>query len=89
MSSKLKPGKFDCYANALPDEEMFVILARDPDFYRLVSEWAQRRIQDIQCGLRPESDWPMVIEAQSCAVNGADWRRRNNGKWRASSGKDD
>ena len=26
---KENPGRFDCYANALPDEPMFVLLARE------------------------------------------------------------
>jgi hypothetical protein len=82
MGSKAEPGKFDCYANALPDEPMFILLARDPDFHRLVMKWARRRSQDIQCGLRPDSDMTMVAEAQECAFNGRKWRKENNGKWR-------
>jgi hypothetical protein len=82
MGTKSDPGGFDCYANALPDEPMFVLLARDPDFERLVREWASRRADDIRCGLRPGGDWPMVIEAQTCAKEGAAWRKANDGKWR-------
>lgn len=29
MGTKNNPGAFDCYANAEPDEPMFVLLARD------------------------------------------------------------
>lgn len=83
MGSKNEPGDFDCYANALPDEPMFILLARDPDFHRLVMEWANRRSADVQCGARPESDMHMVAEAQACAFNGREWRKKNNGKWRA------
>jgi hypothetical protein len=82
MSAKNNPGRFDCYANALADEPMFVLLARDPDFYRLVMEWVKRRGADIRCGERPETDWPMVNEAQDCAAAGEKWRRENKGKWR-------
>jgi hypothetical protein len=67
MGSKIQPGKFDCYANALPDEPMFVLLARDPD---------------IQCGLRPQSDAALVAEAEECAWAGQEWRRKNDGAWR-------
>ena len=84
MGSKIQPGKFDCYANALPDEPMFVLLARDPDFFRLVRKWAKRRSKDVQCGLRPESDMAMVAEAEKCAYDGRDWRKKNNGAWRAA-----
>jgi hypothetical protein len=28
MGTKNVPGKFDCYANALPDEPTFVLLGR-------------------------------------------------------------
>lgn len=84
MGTKNNPGDYDCYANALPDEPMFIILGRDPDFSRLVNEWAQRRTADIQCGLRPQSDWHMVFEAQTSAAAGAKWRKENDGKWLAS-----
>lgn len=29
MGTKNNPGTFDCYANAAPDEPMFVLLGRD------------------------------------------------------------
>ena len=82
MGTKNTPGTYDCYAHALPDEPMFVLLARDPDFERLVTEWAQRRRQDIRCGDRPESDMPVVLEAERCAYAGSTWRRENMGAWR-------
>jgi len=82
MGSKNNPGKFDCYANAMPDEPMFVLLARDPDFSRLVNEWADKRERDISCGERPKEDCALVIEARTCAAMGSNWRRMNNGAWR-------
>jgi hypothetical protein len=82
MGTKTNPGKFDCYANALPDEPMFVLLARDPDFARLVNEWCDRRQADIECGNRPPSDQQSVHEARECAASGAQWRRQNLGSWR-------
>lgn len=81
MGTKNNPGEFDCYANALADEPMFVLLARDPNFYRFLYKWADDRAADIRCGLRPESDWPMVYEARECAAAGEKWRKENNGKW--------
>jgi hypothetical protein len=82
MGTKDNPATFDCYAHALPDEPMFVLLARDPDFYRLVLKWGARRLSDIQCGERPLSDMAMVLEANDCAITGAEWRKNNLGKWR-------
>ena len=82
MGTKNNPGVFDCYANALPDEPLFTVLARDPQFYGLVSRWARQREQMINCGERPQSDSSMVNEAMRCAGDGAMWRRDNNGLWR-------
>lgn len=60
MGTKLKPGTYDCYANAEPDEPMFVLLGRDVDAPALVELWAQRREQ------RGE-DPAKVKEARDCA----------------------
>ena len=85
MGTKKNPGRFDCYANALPDEPMFILLGRDPDFHRLVMEWAERRERDINCGARPPEDYPMVVEARACATAAEKWRFSNNGSWRSDT----
>lgn len=82
MGTKNNPGKFDCYQHALPDEPMFILLARDPIFYEFVTKWARRRGLAIDCGERPQSDSEMVNEAIRCAGDGALWRLKNNGIWR-------
>lgn len=82
MGTKNSPAPFDCYANALPDEPMFVLLARDPDAPFLINEWAGRREHAIGSGDRPESDRAMVEEARQCAESMRRWRRENDGKWR-------
>jgi hypothetical protein len=82
MGTKNNPGKFDCYTNALPDEPMFVLLARDGDAPRLVMTWASGREADIEAGLRPESDKQLVEEARQCAGKMTQWRNENLGKWR-------
>jgi hypothetical protein len=74
--------KVDCHANALADEPMFILLARDPQFYPLVMAWSRRRRDQIRCGERPEADLPLVYEAEACAINGAGWRKENDGRWR-------
>ena len=38
MRTKNVPSKFDCYVHALPDEPMFTLLGRDPEFKSLVTE---------------------------------------------------
>jgi hypothetical protein len=60
MGTKNNPGEFDCYAEAKPDEPMFVLLGRDPDGPLLVEIWARQR------ELRGE-DAAKVAEARDCA----------------------
>lgn len=43
MGSKKEPGAFDCYANAKPDEPMFVLLGRDAGAGLLVRIWVKMR----------------------------------------------
>ena len=75
MGSKNTPGKFDCYANAEPDEPMFVLLARDASAPDVVEEWAARREEAIRLRIKPESDRAMVDEARECAEKMRAWRR--------------
>jgi hypothetical protein len=82
MGTKENPGRFDCHAAALPDEPVFVLLARDPLFEELVETWARRRELAVRCGERPMTDQNKVHEAQEIARRGAQWRRVNNGRWR-------
>lgn len=71
MGSKIAPGAFDCYANAEPDEPMFVLLARDPDAPDLVRDWAAAR------SLRDGPSDPKVLEALECAESMERWAKRN------------
>lgn len=72
--------KFPCVP--IEGEPSFTLLARDPDFARLVCEWAARRLADIQCGERPETDRAKAMEAYTLSSEGAEWRKKNYGKWR-------
>lgn len=83
MSTKTDPGAHDCYAHALPDEPMFVLLARDPGAPALVEEWAHRREFLINSRRRPESDRAKVAEARECAARMRQWRAENDGAWRS------
>lgn len=82
MGTKNNPSKFDCYDNALPDEPMFVLLARDPSAPHLLQVWANERDLAIRRGERPTTDWAMVEEALKCARDMRVWRRDNEGRWR-------
>lgn len=61
MGTKNKPGTYDCYANAEPDEPIFVLLGRDPMAAELVRIWASMR------QLSGEKDEKMIQEARECA----------------------
>ena len=67
MGTKNNPGQFDCYANAAPDEPMFILLGRDPHAHAAVRKWANDRMVMIHAGLKPASDVHMVWEARECA----------------------
>lgn len=82
MGSKANPGHFDCYGRALPDEPMFVLLARDPSAWQLVARWAATRLEAIDRGLQPQSDKALVTEAQQCAEAMRIWRQEHDGEWR-------
>lgn len=60
MGTKNNPSTFDCYANAEPDEPMFVLLARDPHAPILVELWAALREQHA-------GNPSKVLEARTCA----------------------
>jgi len=77
MGSKINPGSFDCYANAAPDEPMFILLARDISAPDLVEQWAVERMRAIMLRLKPQSDMPMVDEAEACAKAMREWRKAN------------
>lgn len=69
MGTKNRPGKFDCYAKADPDEPMFVLLGRDPTAGVVVTLWAALRE-------RVGYDEPDVNEeAMQCAALMREWAR--------------
>lgn len=70
MGTKNNPGSYDCYANAEPDEPMFVLLARDPLAPILVEIWAKLREYF-------PSDSQKTHEARNCANAMRDWREEN------------
>jgi hypothetical protein len=93
MGSKLKPGDYDAYNMALPDEPMFVLIARDPSAPNMLRIWSDTRRKLVHAraeagdiddaafaeGLRKCS------EADACADDMVIWRKVNEGRWREGS----
>jgi hypothetical protein len=77
MGTKANPGEFNCYANAEPDEPMFILLARDPVAPDAILHWIAYREDLIRRGIKPASDRSMLIEARNCAVAMIEWRKAN------------
>lgn len=77
MGTKNQPALFDCFANAEPDEPMFVLLARDVTAPALVRAWAYQRSNAIDNGMRPETDRAQVTEALACAAAMVAWRQEH------------
>ena len=71
MGTKNSPGEFDCYKAALPDEPIFVLLARDPSAPDLVRAWAAARIGRL--GHTLGDDDRKVVEALKCARAMDEW----------------
>jgi hypothetical protein len=67
---KENPSKFDCYANAKPNEPMFVLLARDPSAPFLVGLWALIRE-------KLEEDPAKIDEARACAEEMERWLKEH------------
>lgn len=89
MATKNNPGPNDCYMNAMPDEPMFTLLARDLSAPDLVRRWAAVRNDEIALGRHPLSDVAVIQEALACADAMNAWRKSNAGIWRKNYGKKD
>src|ERR1044072_2239185 len=75
LGTKNNPGKFDCYANADPDEPMFVLLGRDKHAPTLVWLWSTLRELDNE-------DPAKVQEARECCFDMMRSEERRVGKER-------
>jgi hypothetical protein len=73
MGSKNNPGKWDCYANAEPDEPMFVLLGRDPIAPFLVGWWV-----GLKAKYDPTADEEKLKEALVCAHAMEEWLLKMN-----------
>lgn len=72
MGTKNKPGDYDCYANADPDEPMFVLLGRDDRSPALVEQWAAMSEARGTSAAKVE-------EARACATAMRAWRKDRTG----------
>lgn len=82
MGTKLQELRSGCFAAAMDDEPMFVLLGRDPSAPDNVRAWADEREAAIKAGRKPSSDMSKVTEARECADNMEAWREENDGAWR-------
>lgn len=80
MGTKNNPGSYDCYANADPNEPMFVLLARDITAPAVIEKWMEYREGLIILGKKPESDRAMLQEARDCVEAMLEWRERNRNR---------
>lgn len=83
METKRNPGPNSCYARALPDEPMFILLGRDPDAPFTIRNWARTRdARLLSSGEIPADDERQMQLAESDAQDFEAWRIENEGKWR-------
>ena len=83
MGTKLQELRDGCFARAMDDEPMFVLLARDQSAPQGARDWADRREAEVKAGRKPASDMVQVQEARQCADRMEAWREANDGAWRS------
>lgn len=67
MGTKNNPGVYDCYANADPDEPMFVLLGRDRHAPTLIWLWMGLRLAEGE-------DAAKISEANDCVEAMLKWQ---------------
>lgn len=75
MGTKNNQGPFNCHAAALPDEPIFILLARDPTAPATIEFWAKNRI-GFGKTTTPE-DIAKIEEARTIAAEMKAWREAN------------
>lgn len=79
MGTKNNPGNFDCYGAALPDEPMFILLARDPLAPVLVEIWATLRAEHGCAEHSTRTHNHKVAEARKVAEDMRRWKGEQSG----------
>lgn len=92
MAAKNRFNPIDCLGSALPDEEYFVLLARDPAFPAMLAVWASLRVGNLKAAsenfmllmspdlVRHYQKHPDIAkseEAIATAQRGHEWREGN------------
>jgi hypothetical protein len=85
MGTKREPSAFDCYIAAEPDEPVFTLRGKDRDASALVKMWAFLRLQQIDMGMKPESDRKQVSEALHVATEMEIWHREYDAREKRAS----
>ena len=84
MATKNDPGEFDCYADAAPDEPIFILRATDRIAPKIVREWAAVYVATKRNGHEArgepdrltEKEQRKFDEAMACAERMDAWRNR-------------
>lgn len=71
-NTKTHPGPFACFEAALPDEPMFILLARDPAAPATLQFWAQERIKHGKT--HEEDDQRKIAAALDESIEMETWR---------------
>lgn len=74
MGTKNNPGRYDCYANAEPDEPMFILLGRDPTASLVVTFWRAIKNEMKAQGTSQMSD-EKIDEAITCSLEMEKWAK--------------
>ena len=75
MGTRNNPGAFNCYAAALPDEEIFTVLARDPAMPATILFWVGERSRLGK--IETEEDCIRLEQATEIARKARKWRQDN------------
>lgn len=84
METKQNLSRRGCLAFALPDEPMFILLARDPDAPAAIRSWCERRArrQVLEPTIELVGDSEKIVDAVDDAEAFEKWRAENEGSWR-------
>lgn len=74
IGTKLNPGAYDCFAQAEPDEPLFVLLARDATAPAIIRAWVKDRLASGNLSLEQSEE--ALATARSMEV----WFRENRGE---------